>query len=95
MDELDSRIRSIWRDHWPALLDRIDAVEAAAEEPTPERREEARGAAHKLAGSLGSMGRADAGEVASRIEALLRDGADPDALRRLVAELRAKLGTRP
>jgi len=101
--ELNDALREIWIRHRPVALERIGALEHAAELWRDgcfddARREEARSDAHRLAGSLGTFGLIAATERARRAERLL-DGAAPAggrpaaALAQLAASLRALVET--
>lgn len=66
----------------------LERLLAAGEDASPDLRAEAVGAAHKLAGALGTYGRPGS-DAARALEHLLRDGGDLAAADRLVAEVRA------
>jgi len=94
-DKTASLLAALWVRNRPlveqrlALIDRAAAL-AAADALTAELREEAGGAAHKLAGSLGMYGYDEGTHIARQIEVMLLGVAVPDAARlgALVAELR-------
>jgi diguanylate cyclase (GGDEF)-like protein len=74
--EIAAALRTIWARHQPEIRARAATVERAAEalahdELSDEQRAEARAAAHRLAGSLGTFGLTTASEHAHRIEGLL------------------------
>jgi HPt (histidine-containing phosphotransfer) domain-containing protein len=93
--EIQALLDDLWKRHLPSLVERISILEQAAAEATsgslPEpMRAEAQSVAHKLAGNLGMFGHPGAGEIASRIEQILKSPA-PDtitALAPLAAHLR-------
>lgn len=94
MSGLDDVLARMWAGFADLARSRVDALEAyarayAAGDDDPALRAEARSAAHKLAGALGSYGRAGSDE-ASQLDLLLRDGSrrDPDEVTALVAALR-------
>jgi len=87
-DDLDAEIAALWQRTKPAALARCDVLRrAAASPPGTELLEEARSEAHKLAGALGMYGLAEAGEHASRIDALVLDGGLSDGRRDEIAGL--------
>lgn len=70
---LDEKLKSIWRDSQNVLAQRIAVLRKAcpsaeAGSLTLAERDEAKAAAHKLAGSLGMFGLLDASAYASEIE---------------------------
>ena len=96
--EIQALLDDLWKRHLPSLVERISLLESAAAEaasgslPEPTRAE-AQSVAHKLAGNLGMFGHHEAGEIASRIEQILKSPA-PDtlaALAPLAAHLRGQL----
>ena len=89
------RLEAIWQRHEPLVRDRIGVLRAAADDPSAERLAAAAGAAHKLAGSLGTLGRHDAGDAAAEAEALLA-GPAPDLARlaALVRRIEVGIGAR-
>jgi diguanylate cyclase (GGDEF)-like protein len=90
---------AIWERHLPDTRDRLELLEAAAADLAagalaPERAAEARDAAHRLAGTVGTFGFAAASDAARRIELLLRAGSAPEdggELSDLVAQMRVDL----
>jgi HPt (histidine-containing phosphotransfer) domain-containing protein len=68
-------IDQMWARFLPQLVDRVGLLESAAEalesgrQLTAEEKEEARAAAHKLAGVLGTFGLARGTELARELEA--------------------------
>ncbi len=93
-DKTASLLATLWLRNRPRVEPRLELLErasaqAAAGALSVELREEAGGAAHKLAGSLGMYSYDEGTRVARQIEVLLGD-AVPDAARlgALVAELR-------
>ena len=94
----------MWTRHRPQILERVAVVEAAAAAVAANNlsasdREAARGAAHKLAGTLGMFNLARGTEIARKLElAYSRESAPPPAssgeLASAVAELRAMIENR-
>ena len=93
-------ITQLWTRYRPAILDRLSVVEAAAVELLKgsidgELRRKAEGEAHKLAGSLGTFGFADASRDAREIEVLLQsvhlDATQTVRLSELAVNLRTQL----
>ena len=93
-------ITRLWVRYRPAILDRLSVVEDAAVELLKgsidgELRWKAEGEAHKLAGSLGTFGFADASRDAREIEVLLQsahiDATQTVRLSELVVNLRTQL----
>ena len=91
------RIAEIWERSVPEVKARLQVLGRAAEAAAMgslrgEQAEEARGLAHKLAGSLGMFGLMEGTRVAREIEMLLAGGeAEGAKMGELVAELRAKV----
>ena len=80
--KLQEMLSALWEQHRPAIEERINILARACEalrcgQLTPENREDAMSAAHKLAGVLGTFGRTDATDLARNIENWL---ADPETL---------------
>ncbi|MEB3883546.1 response regulator [Lyngbya sp. CCY1209] len=76
--QLDQSVNKIWERFRANFGDRIAVIERAgvaaqAGQLDPQLRQEARQEAHKLAGSLGTFGRAEGSAIARQIEALLQD----------------------
>ena len=96
--EIQALLDDLWRRHLPSTEERISILERAAAEavsgslPEPTRAE-AQSIAHKLAGNLGMFGHQEAGEIASRIEQILKSPALDalTALSPLAARLRELL----
>lgn len=93
-------ITRLWARYRPAILDRLSVVEAAAVELLKgsidgELRRKAEGEAHKLAGSLGTFGFADASRDAREIEVFLQsvhlDATQTVRLSELAVNLRTQL----
>jgi len=93
-------ITQLWARYRPAILDRLSVVEVAAVELLKgsidgELRRKAEGEAHKLAGSLGTFGFADASREAREIELLLQsvhlDATQTVRLSELAVNLRTQL----
>ena len=80
--KLQEMLAALWEQHRPAIEERINILARACEalrcaQLTPEIREDALSAAHKLAGVLGTFGRSEGTDLARRIENWL---ADPETL---------------
>jgi HPt (histidine-containing phosphotransfer) domain-containing protein len=96
---------SLWDQFKGIVLERMTAVEeAAAAARQGSLGDDVRGraevAAHKLAGSLGSIGFPEGSQIALEIEGLLREGASPvgdqaSLLSELTRALRQALDRRP
>ena|ERR1700679_2598052 len=90
-------IANLWQRNQPQTLDRLAlldraAAAAAAEQLTPELREEATSVAHKLAGSLGMFGFPDGTRLARELELHLGSATlDHATLTLLANQLRASL----
>lgn len=84
-------VAELWERFRPLVRERIDLIEAYAGGSPEVTREDAARAAHNLAGSLGSYGRAEGSRVARRIDQafLTGEGDAPADLVPLVAELRS------
>jgi diguanylate cyclase (GGDEF)-like protein len=67
-------LRALWRSHRGGVDELIRELRDAAGEPTPERRERATRAAHRLAGSLGTFGLAEGTSRARALETAFGDG---------------------
>jgi HPt (histidine-containing phosphotransfer) domain-containing protein len=101
---LAEAMNRLWAQFLPQIEERVATLEiaaAAADEGslTPDLREQAHAAAHKLAGTLGTFGLQDGTELAREAEALyaVDSPAATSASARLVqlaAQLRATLATR-
>lgn len=94
MDEEAGRqmIRELWLRYRPVAIERLDVVglalgQLAEGRLQPADRDEARSAAHKLLGILGTYGFADASVVAGEAEAMLDLDTDPGGASALVARL--------
>ena len=83
------QIADLWERRRPAMLERIDGLEALAAmpDPSPAQIEEARTEAHKLRGLLGTIGLPAGTEAAGEVEDLLAAG-DTE-----IAEPLGRLGT--
>jgi HPt (histidine-containing phosphotransfer) domain-containing protein len=94
IDEDDEpMLAAIWQRHLPVVIARLELLDRAATAKglSDELREEAGGAAHKLAGSLGMYGYVEGTRIAREIEVLLLDEdrtRDLSRLGELAAELR-------
>jgi HPt (histidine-containing phosphotransfer) domain-containing protein len=87
---LEEALRELWDRTRPRVLGRVAVLEEAstalrAGALDPELRERARCEAHRLAGTLGTLGLPDASPVAKRLELLLGDDLDDDAPETLAA----------
>ena len=76
--KLQEMLAALWEQHRPAIEERVKVLARASEalrcsQLTPEDREEAISAAHKLAGVLGTFGRTEGTDLARRIENWLAD----------------------
>ena len=101
---LADAVRQAWERFRGTVMERVHAVESAAAEAVAgglgeERRRHAEREAHKLAGSVGTFGFADASRLARELEVLLQgdarlDATDARKLAELAGALRAEL-TRP
>jgi HPt (histidine-containing phosphotransfer) domain-containing protein len=93
---MSAEVRRALDERWPRVRDAARVhLKLIEEGGNPAQRSAARGAAHKLSGSLGMFGRRDASSVALAIEDLL--GSDLTAsgrrqLRTLVAQLEQMIG---
>ena len=95
---IKSQLHGIWLDNLPIMRDRLDRLEAFAViagngEVTAQQHCDALNIAHKMAGSLGIFGFTAAGELAHRMELMLRSSQPIDAaqLTRLNDSLRSSL----
>jgi HPt (histidine-containing phosphotransfer) domain-containing protein len=92
---LDDALAAIWERSRPVVAQRVESVAAAAADPSDAAaRAEGLRAAHQLAGSLGTFGLHEPGEVARAIEHELEGPAEAARLGELSARLRALLGPR-
>lgn len=66
--DLEARLAAIRDRTRPAVLERIDAIEAALADPAHEGLPGAREQAHKLRGLLGTIGLSQGSELAATIE---------------------------
>ena len=99
MNDLEDAIARIWDRSKPLTRERLAKIEAAVALIERGRSdanvlEEAIGAAHQLAGSLGTFGLQDGTLLARQIESELREGRDPRRLAELSGRLRALLQSR-
>jgi HPt (histidine-containing phosphotransfer) domain-containing protein len=88
-DGLDDALRALWDRTLPRILGRVAVLDEAAAALAAGRldddlRDRARTEAHRLAGTLGTMGLPDASPVAKRLERLLEGGPGPDDASSLV-----------
>jgi HPt (histidine-containing phosphotransfer) domain-containing protein len=100
-DAFAATLARVWDQSRPALMERVDAIERAVS-ATGEGRADAdlteagRSEAHKLAGLLGTFGRARGTELARTLEARLGAGpapAEAPELAALAAGLRTEIET--
>jgi HPt (histidine-containing phosphotransfer) domain-containing protein len=82
---------ALWERFRPLVSERVGLLRAWAAGDGAVSRPEAARAAHNLAGSLGSYGRAEASAVARRADVLLASTAADDEVRPQVAELVGEL----
>ena len=76
-EEIRTMLADLWQRHLPALRERLDILDCTAKEAmsgslSESIREEAQSIAHKLAGNLGMFGHNEAGEIASKMEQILK-----------------------
>lgn len=72
-DRMRAMLAKLWEQHHPDILGRYEVLAEAARrlrdgELDPEFRQQARSAAHKLAGALGTFGRQEGTERARKLE---------------------------
>jgi HPt (histidine-containing phosphotransfer) domain-containing protein len=82
-------VARLWEQFRPLVAQRLQLLQSYADGDGSVDREDARQAAHNLAGALGSYGRPQGSEIARRIELGLTAGA-PESL--TAADLGALLG---
>lgn len=97
--EIQTLLDDLWKRHLPSLVERVSTLEHAAAEAASgslaeTTRAEAQSVAHKLAGNLGMFGHHEAGEIASRIEHILKAPTQEtlSGLAPLAGQLRELLG---
>jgi HPt (histidine-containing phosphotransfer) domain-containing protein len=94
---LTAVLARVWDENRQIIRQRLEILGHAAAEAgsgglTPELRSEALAAAHKLAGSLGMFGLAEAGQCAARVEVMLEsDAFDSQSLSAAVERLNSAL----
>jgi HPt (histidine-containing phosphotransfer) domain-containing protein len=93
-DGLDDALRALWDRTLPRVLARIAVLDEAASALGDgglgdELRERARTEAHRLAGTLGTLGLPDASPLAKTLERLLEQPPGPDAAEPLADGARA------
>lgn len=71
--KMKEMLADLWRQHYPAILERIDILSQAMKslqegKLDSNQRQAAQSAAHKLAGVLGTFGRAEGTDLARSIE---------------------------
>lgn len=86
--DLEALLDAVWQRRRPELLDRLAALQqaVAVADDDPTARERGRQEAHRLTGSLGTLGFPTLSERVVRVERALRDGRPAAPL---VAEVRA------
>ena len=97
-EKIDALLAELWQRHLPLLRERLDILDRAAAAASAgtladPSREEALSIAHKLSGNLGMFGYGQAGDIASKMEHILK-APTPRNLTRLsmlARELRATL----
>jgi len=77
-------LAGIWERHKPEMDERLALLERASHvlgnrDLTPQERSDAVYAAHKLAGALGTFGRAEGSAIARSLERCLEGGGPPDS----------------
>ncbi|MFA9430614.1 Hpt domain-containing protein [Egicoccus sp. AB-alg2] len=98
-DPLAAAIAALWREVAPEQLAAAHELEAAATRVVAQPADAAawervRALAHRLAGTLGSFGQVEAGQLAERLEARVAGTTEPDAaLREEAAQLARELRT--
>lgn len=98
-ERLEQTFAEVWRQAYPVLLERLDAIAVATAELSKERPDLARiesgeAEAHRLAGVLGTFGLDRGTQLAKGLEARLHRGcgrSEAREARRLAIELRALL----
>jgi hypothetical protein len=88
---MDDLLREIFETSKPTILERCEVVRAGATSIDVEAWAIARASSHKLAGSVGMFGLVVAGELATRMDALVSDGALEDDRRDAVAAMAVEL----
>ena len=94
-EQVQNKLADLWKRHLPEIAERVGVLERACEALgagglSEEEREAAIGAAHKLAGVLGTFGRTRGTELAREVEGMLEGCAREQMgeLRHRVEELR-------
>ncbi len=82
-------VARLWEQFRPLVAQRLQILQSYADGDGSVDREDARQAAHNLAGALGSYGRPEGSEIARRIDVGLT-GAGPESM--TVADLAALIG---
>jgi HPt (histidine-containing phosphotransfer) domain-containing protein len=88
-------LAGIWERHKPEMDERMAVLERVFQwlgvrDLTPQERNDAVYAAHKLAGALGTFGRAEGSEIARSLERCLEGGGPPDSgISEAIGRLRA------
>lgn len=82
--EMREMLAGIWERHKPEMDERLAVLERASQvlgerDLTPQERSDAVYAAHKLAGALGTFGRAEGSEIARLLERCLEGGGTPES----------------
>ncbi len=102
--DLTSALDQLWKRFLPEISERVSILESAAQacatgSVTPEQRAAAHGAAHKLAGTLGTFSLARGTELAREFEQICAKeedctSAQASRLAALAAEIRAIIASR-
>lgn len=93
--KLEAMLRTLWRGNQAVLLERVELLRAAPRDELA--RSQAREAAHKLAGVLGTFGLPQGTELAREAEAILEqpiDAADCVALAAIADHLAAVIAAK-
>jgi HPt (histidine-containing phosphotransfer) domain-containing protein len=91
--EIRTKLAAVWKKYLPEMSERVAVLERACESLTARKlteaeRESALAAAHKLAGALGTFGRAHGTELARDLESVLQSG---NLTRDQISNLNAKI----
>jgi HPt (histidine-containing phosphotransfer) domain-containing protein len=103
--ELEALLQTLWKSNYTTLLERLGILrdaqgKLAASCLDDQTRKDAEAAAHKFAGVLGTFGLPEGSRLASKIEALLAQGAELSAehgreLGEWLDELEAAVASKP
>lgn len=86
-DDVTAITAALWERFRPLVAERVQQLRAWAAAEASVSRSEANRAAHNLAGSLGSYGRAEGSVIARRADVLLASGASDDEVRGELGQL--------